>query len=270
MSDAKPTVEFPREPAVRNYIFVSFAALAVVFFALVRLFRLDIRYMDGPSTVRLLFCLVPVLVGVAGLLRGWRLGPLITLIIVVVPLFFREIHEAAGPRPSDELQPRHFDLTDWVLCGGLLAYVAAHYRILGLTVSILPRERATRSDPKTPPAEIKRGAHLVSPVEVSWLVLSLPIWAFLAQSVWVSLPRHIKLMNLHPKTWQGILLCWLIAGGLLIAAGFLRHIRLRSLRREEAILLMNDTLWAETRGEQRRIQSWLAWGRLRRPQKERP
>jgi hypothetical protein len=151
--------------------------------------------------------------------------------------------------------------------------VAAHYRVQGLTGSILPRERVGRGEPakgaQTP--AVKRGARLVSPVEVSWLVLSLPIWAFLSQIVWVRLPTQIKLLNLHPKVWQGILLSWGIAVGLLLAAGILRQLQLRRMRREEALLVMQDMLWDETRSEQRRIQGWLAWSRFgRRNRKERP
>jgi hypothetical protein len=284
MTTSNEPLAWIRESGIRNYLFVCVTALAVIFFALVRIYRVDVRYFDPRTVMQLITCFVPVFVGLAGALRGWRIGPLLTALLVVLPLFFQETRNMAEyqlPRtypPGGYLQPRQFSLADWVLCGGLLAYMAAHYRLQGLTTSILPRERVRRIpsasaltggiSERSPAPIVKRAGRLISPVEVSWLVLSLPIWAFLAQVIWVRLPTEVRAFELHPKTWQGIILCWVTVVILLIVAAVLRQLRLRRLGREEALLVMQDTLWTETRSEQRRLQSWLAWRQLGRQRRK--
>ena len=42
------------------------------------------------------------------------------------------------------------------------------------------------------------------------------------------------------------------------------------MSRREGVLLLQETLWGETRREQRRIGRWLAWLRASLPRKEEP
>ena len=38
--------------------------------------------------------------------------------------------------------------------------------------------------------------------------------------------------------------------------------------RQQSLMFLQDQLWAQTRGEQRRINRWAVWARLRRQRKE--
>ena len=56
--------------------------------------------------------------------------------------------------------------------------------------------------------------------------------------------------------------------GVVVASAFLGYWRSAAQTREQAALVLQDAVWAETRGEQRRLNRWLAWARLRRREKE--
>ena len=76
------------------------------------------------------------------------------------------------------------------------------------------------------------------------------------------LPRPV--LDLSPRVGHVVLIGWLVGLVLLLAAGFLAYAGQRRLTREEAAVFLQDTLWRETRREQRRVQQWLAWAKLRR------
>ena len=48
-----------------------------------------------------------------------------------------------------------------------------------------------------------------------------------------------------------------------LAAHVFRYWRRLQMDRVSAMLMLQDLLWHETRGEQRRISRWIAWKRLR-------
>jgi hypothetical protein len=249
------------DAAVRNYIFIGLAALVAVFLVLAR------RGLGSWS-------LLPVLVGLLGLTLRWRASSVLFLLVLCGLIYYQETMERVQVRPFDRRGFRTFHLPDWLLSGAVLAYCAAHARLLGLTVFIFPPDRRRREEPASQPTgrprwfsrspKQRRPSRLVNPWEVSWLVLSLPVWAFLAQVCWKLLPTHLDAYNLEPATWQGIILVWMLAVGLFLAAGFLSYAGQQQVTRREALLFFQDAVWQETRREQRRIGSWLAWARLRR------
>ena len=53
-----------------------------------------------------------------------------------------------------------------------------------------------------------------------------------------------------------------------MTAALLGHWRARQMTAAEGELSLQDTLWRETRREQRRLNRWLAWAELRRRRKE--
>ncbi len=254
-SETQSTAE--QEPAVRNYLLLCLTAQAVIVLVLLR------HGLRAPSL------LVPF-VGLAGLTVRWRIAPIFTLITLGGLLLwqFRQ-------RPS----PPRFDLSDWVLCGATLAYLAAHYRYLSLTTSIFP------SDPRLPGSSVatpgqtassprvdeRRSPLLVAPTEVGWLVLSLPIWAFLAQLCWKMLPPKPENINVPRDQWRGLVLMWILAGTVVVITTILGYLRLQKLTRAEARVFLQDALWLETAREQRKLNRWLIWARLRRwRRKEKP
>jgi hypothetical protein len=218
---------------------------------------------------------VPVLIGALGVTLRWRITPLLTLFLLAGLLLVSESSDRSLlPRST----ARGFSLPDWLLCGALLALCVAQYRIQGL-VSIFPMQRKTSKakDKKDSVAgrsvlsllSIGAGSgRPVSPLEVGWLVLSLPIWAFLAQLCWQLAPVGTRVYGFTPQTWHGIVLAWLLGTGVLVVAGILSYAGQRRLGERQAALFLQDVFWQETGWEQRRLGAWLAWARLRRRRKE--
>jgi hypothetical protein len=118
------------------------------------------------------------------------------------------------------------------------------------------------------------------------LLLSLPVWAGVALfgSGWlipaadeprlfeVDLPRGGDFMEqagvlaqfFLNGVWRCRLLVWFLSAGLVLVSGVFGYLAWGRLSAAEALLYLQDTTWAETRREQRLLQSWLAWARRRR------
>jgi hypothetical protein len=60
------------------------------------------------------------------------------------------------------------------------------------------------------------------------------------------------------------LLAWAIAMPLIAVSTVLGYQRWRRRTPNESLLFLQETLWTETRRDQRRLNRWLAWGKLRR------
>ena len=230
-TEASQTV--PQASPTHPYLLVSLAALAVILLVL-----LD----KGMRR----WSFLPVLVGLLGVTLRWRITPLLLIMALAGLLLMTEPRNQAM-LPS--ALPRGFSLADWLLCGATLAFCIAQYRL---------------------PAAKQGKPRLVSSLELSGLVLSLPIWAFLAQVCWRLVPADIRAYGLTRDAWHGLILTWLLGVGVLIVAGALNYASRQRLRGREARLLLQDAYWQETSREQRRLNSWLAWARLRQRRKEKP
>jgi hypothetical protein len=199
------------------------------------------------------WALIPTLVGAAGLAFRWRSAPLVLLAAVALGQL--------GPTWYFGLYPwgrRATVLTGLGLCAATLAYVVAQYRLVGLTAGVFPPDPRKRRD-KPPPRP--GGA---APREVTAALLAVAaatVGAFFAWEVLalVPVPWHVP-----PMHWRLGLLAWVLLGGLGLVAAVLGHLGWRRLSREEAAVYLQDALWHETRGEQRRINRWRAWCLRRR------
>ncbi|HTD79690.1 MAG TPA: hypothetical protein VK898_18790 [Chloroflexota bacterium] len=215
-----------------------------------------------------LFGLVALLMGAAAILLRARLSPILILLPVVGGQLLRQYLY-----PEWRLHTA-LDVEDVLLCAATLAYLAGHYRLLALWSNILPPD---------PRQRYHKGAHAVVPIarlgkvapqhrpashvsrgELAWFVLQLPLFALLAQGVWIVIGARRELHDLSPRWMQFLQLAWGLALGAFVAAQFFRIWRLLSIDRMTAQMLLQDELWNETRGEQRRIGRWLAWFNLRR------
>ena len=252
-----------QDSAGQQYLIMSLAALTIILLVLLH-WRMD------------RWSFVPVLIGVLGVMLRWRITPLLTLILLAGLLLVSESTDLAlAPRYST----RGFSLPDWLLCGAMLALCVAQYRIQGIG-SPLPTQgesqNAKGKRQKSPaPGSLasalspstSRSGRLVSPLEVGWLVLSLPVWAFLAQLCWQLTPVGAR-AYFTGRTWRGIILALLLGGGALIVAAVFSYARQRRLAERQARLFLQDVFWQETGREQRRVGAWLAWARARRRRKE--
>ena len=90
----------------------------------------------------------------------------------------------------------------------------------------------------------------------------------MANLFWSWLRRRETELEVADAAWQGMLVLWLVGGGVLAVAAMLRYLALRRLTAPEAALYLQDVLWRETRGEQRRLNRWLAWAWLRRRRRD--
>jgi hypothetical protein len=214
---------------------------------------------------------IPVLIGLLGMTLRWQITPLLTLIVLAGLLLGGELTEQSLFLHS---LSRGFSLPDWFLCGAVLAFCAAQCRIQGMTRSIMPMDRNRRRQDLSnrPMGRLPRGVkedrqrrspRLVSPSEIGWLVLLLPICAFLAQLCWGRLPASGVAYGLSSWTWRGIVLAWLLVLGVLVVAGLLSYAGQRRLREREARLYLQDTFWQVTGSEQRHLNRWLTWAKLR-------
>jgi hypothetical protein len=251
----------PGEAALLIYQVVCLAGLALVLMA---------QMTHGLGLVDLLLLLLGLL-GVAARLRA---APVLVLIL----LAFGQLNQAAflGARGWGLRRAGwSFHASDIVLCCGTFAYVAGHLRLQALTSYILPPDR--RQYEGTPrrgplgwftnrPVRRRRAARLVTAAELIVFLLTLPLWAVLAQAgwAWLSTRQAVLGLDLPTPLLRFLLVTWLLAvGGGVTAAGFAQW-RRRTMAPAEAAMILQDVLWRETRREQRRLQRWLAWSRLRR------
>jgi hypothetical protein len=231
----------------QQYLIMSLAALIVILLVL-------LHWGMGE------WSFVPVLIGLLGVLLRWRITPLLTLVLLAGVLLAGDLTDQ---RPLQRNHARGFNLSAWLLCGAALALCSAQYRIQAMmepTFSVaIGRRRNSSPKPGASPAERPktdprgRSAELVSPAEIGWLTLSLPIGAFLAQVCWRGLPANESISSI----WRGIVLVWLLIPGVMLAMGLLSYIGLRRLRRTQTRLFLQDVFWQETGAEQRRLNRWL-------------
>jgi hypothetical protein len=242
-----------KESAGRVYLAICVAALGVLALLLL---RTGLRQ----------WSFLPIAIALCGLILRSHFVPLATLIVLASLLYTQEpLRQTAGFRF------RAFSLPDWVLCGAVLAYFASYYRLLSLLTSAIA---APPRDPRdlersAQPDNFTDGGHVrtVAPLEVSWLVLSLPIWAFAAQVCLMAVSAITlylgfrRLNRAEVLTAQGTVLAVLVCGALLASAALIQYIGLQRLSRAQAHLYLQDVLWQETRGEQKRLNQWLAWAK---------
>lgn len=257
-----PQQEFEAPPAsdenpIRNYSILAMAGLLVVLMVQV---RLEMYLLSGLSFIA----------GCLGIVFRWWFTPLLVLLMVVTSL----VNPLADSEPR--LVMRGFDLREWVLAGAMLTFIAAHYRLQALAVELLPQERWRRRFGKSKDRKVqvfeaklseqrKRPAHVVSPMELVGLVVSVPFFVMLGYIGFRLLPRQPQAsFELHTGVWKSMVLLWVVGLTLLLASGVLQYLRYKRMPPAEARLIINDVLWQETRREQRRVARWLTWGWLRR------
>ena len=246
------------EPAVFQYFVLSLGALgAILLLLLGRGFGI--------------WSLLPILAGVLG--NATRFGPPLLCIAVAISL--------NGPRDMPPLASHtRIDVPDLILCAAMLAYVIAHSRLQGLLNWILPPDPRRRA--VQPPRAFswsllvrlpslfkqKRDPRLLTRQEIGVVLLSLPVWATLAQVCWHAFPRDWGNPGVVPGVWLAVLIFW--TSGLVLAgvAAAVNYWYRRQMSPEECLIYLQDVLWQDTRREQRRIGRWLAWSALRRSERK--
>jgi hypothetical protein len=239
------------QPGVREYQIISLFALGGI---------LVIDLQQG----NVLLSLLLVLVGILGMTVRLRLGPILFLIALGFSQWIKQyawrrggtmpLAAARGGLLPDELL---FSLA-------VLAYLLAQCRLQGLLLSILPARENTGVRRfwqvlSSPTFLQPRPGRLVTPQEIGWFFLGLPPCALLAQGVWNVLFSPALILDLPVRLTRVVYLGWFLAVGALVVSALLDLQWQKQQPPERAALYLQDTLWRETRHEQRRLNRWIAW-----------
>ena len=290
---AASTLDF-LAPGTRNYTFACMASAILMAVPLmgrgmgatalmptvIGLVLVFVRWRAGP---------VLIMLSLAWLVQLDRLGLgpfqfIQWLLEMLVSLFARLPYVVYRPNPAPKLL-RPAPVLDVMLCSAVVVYLAAYCRLLGVTRNIFPVDWQRRGpsaglkpngEPKLGPViEQKRSSRTIEGSEIASLASAAVGCAALAQilALWLSkrtargdltflFERQIAL-NISDGVWQALLLLWIFAILLGVAAGLMSYLGHLRIGAEEAALYLQDQLWRETRREQARLNRWLAWAEKR-------
>jgi hypothetical protein len=265
-----------RDPTARNYLFVGLAALLIV---------AAVLFMRGGLAAALL----PTLVAAFGLLARRTAMPGVFLVLVcyfaVFPFGIPDL-----VHPFSDIPASHFRLMDLILVGAVLAYLAAQFRLLGLTFQGMP--------PDAPPGPRKKGdkpprrpGSLVPPEEVGRMFAAVGACVLIGQIVWILISELRPEFRAFPPfraaepaasrshyndaepLYRFLMLAFLLAVATVPAGLAFWYWRLTRLGPAESRMVLLDAGWREARRELNRQEKWRAWGLARRrpkPKKPRP
>lgn len=277
----------PPDQGERTYLFVCLGAQMVLLVVLLQ---------RGHGS----WALLPVLLGLAGLVLRWRITPYLVL-FALAGLLIVPVMQQPGLRRLQGLSPAR-TLNDLALCGATLAFLAGHYRLHGLTSFIFPRDprRRTVLPPRPsrpgdvgtvvrlgPVQQRRRSQTLVTAPELALLLGAVPFWAGVAHFLYPELVPGERRSTILPDEWllhapdeiarsagqaasflievalRSRRLIWGLGGLVLIASTVIGYLAWRRMTPDEAAVVLQDTVWTETRREERKINRWLAWRRTR-------
>jgi hypothetical protein len=227
------------DDGIRHYRFLAGLSLGI-------LFILQQQMPHSAPTVQAAMGALMLLVGTYGLVTLRAVSPLLVLLPLAASLLVQRAQQGNWLGPPSA--PIFLTPLDLALCMATLGYLAGHYRLLAL-----------RLESPTAPHRV------VTANEFVGFLLQLPLFALLAQAVWywvVAQPREQALWPTEDSwagRWYLLTLAWTLAALLFAARLAFRYRHWRRLDQASARLLLQDVLWRETRGEQRRLQRWLAW-----------
>jgi len=196
--------------------------------------------------------IIPTLIGAAGLAFRWSTGALLFLASVAVGQLYSNWSHIGGmfSRPTSMLPGLG-------LCLAGLIYVVSQYRLLGLTTGVFAPD-SRPGDAPPPRVGVAGTSELLGALSA---VVAATAGAYVLWTVSGRLPVLWQTNELH---WRLGILAWTLLGALAITAAVLGHLGWRRISPTEAEMFLQDGLWHETRGEQRRINRWRAWALRRR------
>jgi hypothetical protein len=244
MSEARPAA--PITP--RHYQAIAGLALAAIFL-------IQLQQPSGMESGALVANLFMLLLGVIGLLYRIRLSPMLVLCVLALPVLFEQYNR--NQLNVDLRTFRALDMADVLLCVATLTYLVAQYRLHGLWFGVMP------ADPRIAAEQAARSEASLSSGELLALIVPIPASALAAQLAVLLLRQQWTLLDLPSRWKQFLIVAWTLLLLLFLMAHFFRHWRRLQMGPATARLLLQDILWHETRGEQRRINRWLAWRKLR-------
>jgi hypothetical protein len=197
--------------------------------------------------------LVPVLVGTAGLAFRWKTAAPACVAAVAFALVARSwIGRAFSFRHGSPL------IVDLALALALVVYSLAQNRLLSLTVGVLPPDPLRPKDKALP-----RQTDGFATAEVPLALLTAVGAALVARFLWGLTELSDPTWEVPEQAWRTGQIVWGVTALLLGLFAVIGYLGWRQRTADESALFLRDTLWAETRREQRRIQRWRAWAKWR-------
>jgi hypothetical protein len=229
---------------------------------------------------------LPMLVGGVAFLLRWRSGPPIVVFLFML---------MAPAHRGDDLEPVSFMTTvlawvippayyaskgldgslpveDVLLAVGLVTYVAACYRSLALSHSVIPPEFARRGiatrGPKRPlgqpPSQlICRPDDSTRPLELPILFGALGVSLVAGWLLWWGSGQMPTAFQLSLAVWRNVVAFWVWVLVVSLSLTFFRYLGRLRAPTDENVLYLQDQLWRQTRHEQGAVNRWLVWARLR-------
>jgi len=229
----------PRKITMRHYQALCGLALATVFL-------LQLQQVAG-----LVFNLFMLFLGTLCILLRLRFSPLFVLLTFASGQVFEQYNQS---RFAGFTRFQLLNLNDVLLCIAVLTYVIAQYRLNGIRFGVLIDGR--------PGASPARSEDTLSPAELVGLIFPVPLCALAGQIVMLLLTRPWGPIAMNPIWRQLFLITWTLLVGAFLAAHVFRYWRRMQMTRAMALMMLQDILWNEIGGEQRRIERWNAWRKL--------
>jgi hypothetical protein len=274
-AEPDPLPDPQNTPAYRHYLVVCLAALLALLAVLLE---------KGLGH----WSLLPAVLGCLGLAARFRGAPVLVLLSLMWLLVARSggldpvrwlrllVH---GQRFSQSLSAAQVTPLDLALTCAVMAYMTAQYRLFGLADNLFPRDARPRDvgqdAPRGPDGEVLRpalqcrSAANVPAGELPRLLVSLPAWCLLGAFGWlVLMTRASPIQGLPVEIWRIALLVWgvgLFLAGAIAGLGYLSQVQATPA---EQRLYLQEQLWRQTRGDQRRLNRWLVAARMRRQRRE--
>ena len=212
--------------------------------------------------VALVVAVLVAFIGLLGVYFRIKLSPTLVLLAIGLPQIVEQYYANQYGNP-DGRPVRFLDITDVLLCIAALTYFIGHYRLHGLWFGVLPPDARFKTKPGEKPAPPRvRSEESLSVTELVTLVFMVPALVFAAELAYLFLRQPMGVLDLPPRWKQLVLAAWLLLLVMFLVAHLFRHWRRLQMDRVSALLTLQDILWNETRGEQRRINRWLAWKKL--------
>ncbi len=253
MTELKPVVTpAPESPEDSKTLVDHYRVLVAIGLGVVTLTMLQ-QGQAIPAVFLVVFALVMVWF-------RFRLSPMWLL----VPIFIGESAQWWGFTGKDLQPPRLLQVDDLLRVGGALLAISGLYRLQGFWFGVFsPDPRLSGSKPAKTPSLVLRPADSFSPFELVLFLIEIALIVVVGQTAsgWLFQPR--RALGLNPRWIAAALIVWVMGVGILLVASLLRIYRQRTMSPALARLALQDDLWAQTRGEQRRNNRWLVWRRLK-------
>jgi hypothetical protein len=233
----------PDTPVVTTKHYQALAGLA-----LAAAFMLQLQQCPSGLMLHLLM----LLIGALGILNYFRFSTSVVLFAFAAAHLYEQynlVRFAGGTRFQ------FLNLAEVMLCMALLTYMIAQYRLDGMRFGVLPDTR--------PNAAPKRSETSLTTSELAALIFPVPLCALAGQVAMLALSSDWGPAGMGPRSRQLVLVFWTLLVLLFMAAHAFRHWKRLQMSRSLALVMLHDILWRETRGEQRRIERWAAWRKLK-------